>query len=442
MVKIEHGGSAPEYLQQAGEDGLKLVRQIVRYNCSIQGITYGLFNDEQRQAAGDLAVGAEKFWRNYFQDFVDLQGKPPFQNTTDFLREEAGKQVLEVVNEGVEGLQKWWQEHFASICKRKSTELLELLELPETVLALDPKVEDSEIISVIGALEKAPGLRFLPGYRRLEWQTQPTAESFKLILGEKWVDGKIWLENQEGRRFFIASTAGASGLEELLRRGQAKIAISEVVSNNLLPETEFTLFDIDGTLKVYDEDGEATTPEMVRARTVTIKKLSQQGIKVGLWSRSKQGTVEWFGKRLEQETGVKINPCLSLDNWPFLTVDEKVWDRYVFKAWGEAEMERHINQSAAKMGLKIDGNLWARRIHDLLADINKPAQKPFVLEAKAPLMAALWLGRDNPGMARKMWDGGVIINDATETLKSALSLGFNFIHVDYIDNLGKVAELV
>ena len=445
MGRVEQDYSAVEHLQAAGEDGVQLVRQIVRYNRSIQGVTYGLFNDEQRQAAGDLAVGAEKFWRNYFPDFIDQEGRLLVQRQIDFFREEAKEQGDEILP--ADDWSKLNEKNFAKNCQRELAELLIALNLPQVVLCLDKDVSNQEIIQMIGASEKAPGLRFLPGYRKLEWQTQSTAESFKLVLGEKRTDGKIWLENQEGRRFFIASTNGFLGLEKLLKLMEVKITINDLVTTNSLQKTEAVLLDIDETLRIvksdrpdYEED--VTTPEMIRDRTTLIKKLAQKGIQVGLWSRNDPEDVDEFGDKLEQETGTQITPRLDFGKWPFLWIRKLSWDRYSYIPDGKSEIERRVKESAKKMGLIIDSKLWVKRIVDLFSNVKIRAQRADILEAKAPQLAALWIGNINPEIGKKMWDGGVTVNDSPRTLPSALKLGFNFIHVDHITNLGKVTELV
>lgn len=455
MARIERNFGTDEYLQAAGADGLGLVRKIIRYNQVVQGITYGLFNDEQRLAAGDLAEGVGRFWRNYYPAFVQFEGKLPIQSQIDFLTDEAERRTERDFSwthseTAAADWRQWYEENFTGICHRQATDLLDILELPQAVLDLDAYATDWQIIQTVGAPEKTPGLRFLPGYRCLEWQTRGSAESFKLVFGERWQDGKIWLENPEGRRFFIASTSGALGIEELLRglrSQQINISISEAVFANDLPAVEFALFDIDRTLQIYRSGGwmgsyeDVTTMQMIKDRTKCLKNLAARGIKIGLWSRNSQETVEGFASRLQKETGVNIYSCISLDNWPFLITKETPGDRYVFEVLGEAEIKRRVSQSAEKMGLTIDSKNWARRIRDLLAEVNMRAKRPFVLEAKAPCLAALWLGKDNPQIARAMWDG-VIVNDAAETLKSALVLGFSFVHVDHISTLSKAAKAI
>lgn len=454
MGKIEQGYSAPEYLYKVGEEGIGLVRQIIRYHHLVVGFTSGLFNDEQKWEAKALAKRTEQFWGSHFPNFVGANGEWPVQPVINFLSQEAERQTERKEEDYIwagEGAASWlqfWQENLPSLCRRQTVELLEVLDLPQAVLSLGPSVGDPEIIQAIGASERAPGLRFLPGYRLFEWDNSGTSEGLKLILGGKWTEGKIWLENQEGRRFFIASTGGALGVEELLRRRQTRIAVSDVVVNNLLPETEFTLFDIDRTLQIYRSGGwmgsyeDVTTPKMIKDRIKCLRNLAERGIKIGLWSRNSQETVESFARRLQKETGVDINFCLSLDSWPFLNTKDIPGDKYVFEVPKEATIEKHVSQSARKMGLTIDSRVWAGRIYDLLSQINLPAKRPVILEAKAPILAALWLGRDDPKIAKAMWEGGVIVNDAAETLQSALGFGFSFIHVDSINNLNEVAGLV
>lgn len=329
--------------------------------------------------------------------------------------------------------QEFWHKYL--------TELKDFFNLPEGILNLPKDVSGEEIGFLLGSQE-ARGLRFLPVYRLLEWEPKKKAIPVTLSLETKdpqKLSEKLWLVADDGRRFFLAAGDGVSGLEGLLIGAKKYLGISlqvtdVVCQNDLAPSILYALFDLDGTLRMSNLEGEEDSS--ARQRRSLLPKLGQRGMRIGLWTRNEQWVAEEYARRYSSESNVIIDPVYCFGHWPFVKEN--------FRPLKDEKIQRLVEANGEGLGLsEQEKKEFGRKISVFLKKCASAKDlRYYIWEGKVPPLAALGDENLTKEQRRDLFSHGVIVNNDKATLLAALTFGSSFIYVSSPEDLVEVNNLI
>jgi hypothetical protein len=317
-----------------------------------------------------------------------------------------------------------------------------------------------ELWRLSGAPKGMEGLRFLPGFRLLNWQQEPGDDVLTVVYELGDLRDYLRLRKANGREFFIASTSGAYGWEGIVRSIGEGVKVYGVVPTKrpILSNDPYLIFDRDGTLTSYAKPYTKPYEAFKKIRRILLETLTSMGIKYGLWSRNEASEVNWFAKKLSSSM-VSFNPVVHFGNWPFF--DTKTNPRYylslssldqVITSVSKEQIFQKIKEQPqlVKQELrKYAGECFGKRSLQAISKIIFQYIYQFctrdpedLLEAKVPLFVAITSDELNQEDRVSLIRNGVLVNDSEWSVPSVVLFGYNFIHVDNPKDIGKVLKIL
>ncbi|HLL61337.1 MAG TPA: hypothetical protein VK338_06480 [Candidatus Nitrosocosmicus sp.] len=303
-----------------------------------------------------------------------------------------------------------------------------------------------ELIRWSGAPEQCVGLRFLPGFRKLNFRPDKDKGIFLSLAYEPGIShDRIRLQTQHGREFYIASTHGLYGVEHLLESMNASITVNQVVpAKPDLPP--YVIFDRDGTLTsiarydLFDEKERKYFLDFKRHRYGLLREMSKRGIPFGVWTRATSGDAQHLSSVVKSKIRAKVHPAYDFGNWPGLYTEgaershghieftpvpiEEIADQIDGLS---DEVKNTLQEYCAQNFGEHDISQLAVIIHDYLqycltfetraSPWHDEMKKPFfieALEAKIPLFAAIIDKSLTDEERVALITSGVLVNDARQ----------------------------
>lgn len=322
----------------------------------------------------------------------------------------------------------------------------------------------SEQMAWAGAPEGAEGLRFIPGYSRLEWgKADGQSGELSIVYRDDIPLDIIHFRKKGGREFFVTSTGGLLSLDYHLKgipQGE-KVSVIGVTYGEKIKEHSkpAAVIDRDGTIAfegmLWSEDPQ----EMQDARAAFFRSLDAHDIPHILWSKNR--SVSFMYKELAETLDIPFAYPITYENWPFFDRESDGWEL------DESQLTLSFNALPAELrdeiALFAQANFAAAKdqsissyIHVIREEIMSFLQfhvgrlqtnktpyyfwDPF-LEARAPLFVALTQNQFPPEIRRRFLKDGVLINDKFASVVGAKIFGYSFIHVDHpthIDSAGDI----
>jgi hypothetical protein len=439
-MNTEYGTRQNEFAvrtEEAARDVCNMFRKLAILRDESDGIQPGALSTEQQQVIQSAYDSAFDFFNRFYPGYFDQK----YSSNINYLKslgEYAQEKEVPDYSFAGSGASLWEANHYRirqKSCHGFIDDIMDEFDPAddkegklEVSRQITPMISNQDIFKLFHAPENFPGIRFLPVYRALEWNPEATGEKVIVHLPQNsHDDGRIDFENQYGRQFFIASAGNTYQLEHLINHKPVVVAVSGQPSS---ARTEFGIFDIDGTL---DKDDMSEGDIEMRRQVLTA--FADRKIPVGLWSRSLKGRVEWFADKFNSETGIRIFPQISFDHWPFSNC--RVIDiKYNFdpvierKIWSIRKIAERVSDCG------FTELPWsATELHTIL---NQAFTNGCIDELKAPLLIALWEKNLSEKARMSLFHQGTLINNDSQSLESALSLGYNFIHVPLFNTLSGV----
>jgi hypothetical protein len=434
-----------EYLESAGKIGCDLVRAMGDVTGCVGEIGEDELPDQVRQKLFNLHNIGKLYYSTFFPGYFDNHYLSQYRLSQNFdiLLGYARDNIPDFSWAG-SGAESWRKHHLQMRPRsimRIVNELMDDMGLPESLIVpLLSKYSDSTIYAILSAPIDKPGMRFLPGFRKLEWGKDP--DGYLAVYGMDRTEGKMVLETPSGQQFFIASTAGWAGLERLFSRENLNLKLKGASENKQPKNIPYVLFDINGTLDDSSEDRQE------RNRNVEIRKkalldLQKKGIQMGLWSRNPADVVTRFAEEIYLETGIKLSPKISFDHWPFVdwTVINFTYrngPQYKLDIWPVTRIQEVIQNQLSKLDPLRSSENAAQQIFDFL----QLYRDYIILESKAPNLLALWEKNLSNQEREALYWSGVMVNNDTNNLVSAVHFGHSFIYLTEPQQLEMLARLI
>ncbi len=341
-----------------------------------------------------------------------------------------------------------------------------------------------QLKELVGVPKQYPGIRFMPGFRQLNWDTQGR-DPHTAIVNPQRVEDRIKLRKPFGREFYLGSTHGLYGAENIFEFRQTRPEVSGIEfseADNTQPP--YILFDRDWTLTApyIDRDKQ---PERYRAfvlqRDQLLLDLAQKAIPFGLWTRATPGDASSLVESVKKELGVMFSPAYDFGNWPGMVFyDPHLVPGYdpfskqnrwrgvdvAFDPISADEMRTKVSALSPAVRKEVvryahstfgtaDINAVPNTIFDFLdhgikyeepkaprfPENHNPLQEA-VLQAKVPAFVSL-LAPDLDDRTRiALLRGGVLIDDREASIVSAIKFGYNFIYVKNSEQLANIQQIL
>ncbi len=323
-----------------------------------------------------------------------------------------------------------------------------------------------------GAPAGLEGLRFLPSYRRLNWrQTDEKAGELSIVHKPHVPLDIMQFKKKGGREFFLTSTGGINGFDLFLEeaRRHEPIAIVGAIKDvsPLRIRQPAVVVDKDSTV-TYEDWWKSDSDAVKAARETFFRELSQRNIPVLMWSRN--WSVHAFREDLIESLGINILPAIDFENWPFfqqggtkLAFDPAILQasintipielqeaiaRYVQENFNE-EIGHPFSYYAEVLRTRIADfmeshfAIWrGKEFGDWDEKSQSDLARENILEAKVPLFAGLSQNEFPIDIRAGFINDGILVNDREFSLESMKIFGYGFIHVDWVPQVDRAADII
>jgi hypothetical protein len=433
-----------EKARRAGPQACNMLRKVVALYAASKEFPTGVevVSEEGRRAVSEACSSIYVFFNHFYPSFFEGNNNSHLKQSLEYQKEYSDDDSMSKLGRRMAPHFNWLEyycETRGEDCQKLVDAVIDNLFISDKdrqILKeeLKPDSTDEDVYRLLHAPKELPGLRFLPGYRALEWNTEENeGPVYKIVLSEKALSERIDFEAVSGRQFLIATLGDVYDLENLfLYRTSSKAgAVSQrpVVSGIVVSEPKahigYAIFDIDKTLYRYWKKDDS---EWQRAVIKAMNGLNQSGIPIGIWSCNYERVVKMWSEIIKDETGISTPLLTYWGNWPFHTINFTYpGSEYAKRAywWSKKHIEKYMQKNF--------GEAWQAPIPK--DDFYK---KHFLTlkraEAdgygyKAPFLLALWKKDLSQEERNNLFAHGTLIDDYKEYLESVLTFGYNFVHV-------------